>query len=315
MTTFLAASMLCLSAQAAPMPVILDTDIGGDIDDTWALCMMLASPELDVRLVTTAYSDTPAKTRLTAKILERVGRTDIPIGTGRKTEGKPLNQLQWIEGYSLEDYPGVVHEDGVQALIDTVKAAPEPITLCVLGPQTNIAEALKRDPSIADNARIVAMAGSVHIGYRDKPEPDAEWNVRANVESARAVFAAPWDIAFAPLDTCGNLRLVGERYQKIADAESPLAKVTLENYAIWRHRHHYPEGESSILFDTLAVYLCFSREFVAMEEVLLSIDDKGFTRVDPENGRPVACALSWNDEAAFKDLLVERMTRKPVARK
>ena len=315
MKTFLAASLLCLSAQAAPMPVILDTDIGSDIDDTWALCMMLGSPEFDVQLITTAFRNTPVKTRLVAKILEHLGRTDIPIGTGKQTDEEPLNQMPWIEGYALDDYSGVVHKDGVQALIDAVKAAPEPITLCVLGPQTNIAEALKRDPSIAKNARIVAMAGSVHVGYRDKPEPDAEWNVRANIEAARAVFAAPWDIAIAPLDTCGNLRLIGERYQKIAKSDSPLAKVTLENYAIWRHRDKYPEGESSILFDTLAVYLCFSREFVEMEEELLSIDDEGFTRPDPENGRPVDCALAWKDEAAYKDLLVERMTRKPVPKK
>jgi len=60
-------------------PVILDTDIGGDIDDTWALAMMLKSPELDVKLVVTATGDTTYRAKIVARMLEIGGRTDVPV--------------------------------------------------------------------------------------------------------------------------------------------------------------------------------------------------------------------------------------------
>src|SRR5690606_31447690 len=159
-------------------------------DDTWALAMILGSPQLDLKLITTAFADTATKTRLTAKILERLGRTDIPIGTGPATSQNAIHQETWLGDYTLDGYEGTVHEDGVQALIDAIHASEEPITLIVIGPQTNIAEALRRDPSIAEKARVVSMAGSVRVGYEGRSEPQPEWNVKADPEAAQAVFAA-----------------------------------------------------------------------------------------------------------------------------
>lgn len=64
------------------IPVILDTDIGGDIDDTWALAMLLNSPELDLKLVVTDTGNTTYRAKVAAKLLEVAGRTDVPIGIG-----------------------------------------------------------------------------------------------------------------------------------------------------------------------------------------------------------------------------------------
>jgi hypothetical protein len=95
-TFYLLTSLMILSSstQAEPIaadtkpavqPVILDTDIGSDMDDTWALVMMLRSPELDVKLITSASEDTQYRTKIIAKLLETAKRTDIPIGTGIST--------------------------------------------------------------------------------------------------------------------------------------------------------------------------------------------------------------------------------------
>jgi inosine-uridine nucleoside N-ribohydrolase len=314
MTTLLCALPGCLLsiglAAQQPVPVILDTDLGDDIDDTWALCMLLGCPEVDLKLVVTASDDTDKKTRLVGKILERIGRTDIPLGKGVKNSDHAINQEAWLGDYTLERYPGKLHEDGVQAMIDLIQASPEPIVLLVIGPQTNIAEALKRDPSIAKKARVVAMEGSVHIGYDGKPGRAPEWNVKRDVAAAKAVYAAPWSITMAPLDSCGTLRLKGERFAKVAQSDNPLAQAVIENYRQWTHFKHHPEGESSVLFDTVAAYLAFSETLCKMETVKLSIDDEGNTAPD-ENGRPVACALDWNDRDAFEDLLVRSLTVKP----
>ena len=101
----------------AQVPVILDTDIGGDIDDTWALVMMLKSPELDVKLVATDTGNTTYRAKVVAKMLEVAKRTDIPIGVGIHISDDPGPQQPWVEDYDLSSYPGTVHQDGVDALI------------------------------------------------------------------------------------------------------------------------------------------------------------------------------------------------------
>jgi hypothetical protein len=83
------------------IPVILDTDIGDDIDDTWALALLLRSPELDVKLVTTATGDTTYRAQIVARLLEVAGRTDVPVGIGPAGPLRtPPRQTAWIEGYS-----------------------------------------------------------------------------------------------------------------------------------------------------------------------------------------------------------------------
>lgn len=311
MPTVITALLTTTALIAAPgnaVPVILDTDIGDDIDDTWALAMLLGSPEVDLKLVTTAFNDTPTKTRLLAKILERVGRTDVPIGTGVRTEVKPIHQAEWLGDYDLADYPGKVHEDGVQAIVDTIRAAPGQVALVVIGPQTNIAAALDRDPSIAEKARVYAMAGSVRIGYEGAPKPVAEWNVLCDPKAAQRVFEAPWEIVLDPLDICGTLRLTGEDYLRVERSESPLAKAVVENYDRWSHRPHHPRDSSSILFDTVAAYLAFDEAAVTFENLKLSVNDKGETVIDEASGRPVKAAVSWKDERAFKERLVQTLT-------
>ena len=307
MSILLPATLVVMTLHANPVHVILDTDLGDDIDDTWALCMLLGLEQVDVKLIVTASDDTPVKTRLVGKILEYVGRTDIPIGMGVKTSENAIHQTQWLDDYSLEKYPGTVHQDGVQAMIDLIHASAEPLVLCVIGPQTNIAEALRRDPGIAKKTRVVSMAGSVHIGYDGRQGRMPEWNVVKDVAAARAVFAAPWPITMAPLDICGTLRLEGARYQRVEDAASRLGRCVIENYRDWANRDHHPKDASSILFDTTAAYLAFSNDYMNLESVKLSIDDKGNT-VPDDNGRPVTCALTWKDRDAFEEMLVKALT-------
>jgi len=107
------------------IPVILDTDIGSDIDDTWALALMLRCPELDVKLVTSATGDTIYRAKLIARMLEVAGRSDIPVGVGLRQGGAPGPQAPWVAGYDLGRYPGPVHEDGVGAMIGAILGLPQ----------------------------------------------------------------------------------------------------------------------------------------------------------------------------------------------
>ena len=296
------------------IPVILDTDIGGDIDDTWALAYLLRSPELDLKLLVTDFADTVYRAKLAARLLEVAGRTDVPIGIGLRQSEDAGPQQAWVSEYSLESYPGTLYQDGVQAMIDIVRAAEEPITLIAVGPAPNLREALERAPDIADKVRFIGMYGSVRMGYNGSPEPEAEWNVRADVEAVRAVLAAPWEVTLTPLDTCGLLKITGERYAAVRDSTDPLAQAIIENYRLWLPNIDWepettdPDVASTTLYDVVAVYLAFAEDLVEIEEIGLRVTDEGLT-IEDEAGRPARCALRWRDMRGLERQIVDRLTR------
>ena len=305
---------------APPVPVILDTDIGDDIDDTWALAYLLRSPELDLRMVVTDYGDTVYRARVTARLLEVAGRTDVPIGIGTRQAEGGGRQSAWVEGYELSDYPGTVHQDGVQAMIDAILASDEPLTVIAIGPAPNLPEALERAPEIAERARFVGMYGSVRLGYGGSPAPEAEWNVRAAPAAVRAILAAPWQVTLTPLDTCGLLELTGDHYAAVRDSRDPLARAVIENYRLWLPHVDWlpdqpdlPDRKSTTLFDVVAVQLAFDESLLEIEEIGLRVTDAGMTVEDP--GAPRArCALRWRDMGALQALIAERLTAGSGAR-
>ena len=290
------------------IPVIYDSDIGDDIDDTWALGFLLQCPRVDVKLVVGDQGKPLYRARLFAKFLEFTGHADVPIGIGIGDRNSDMGpQAEWIEDYELDRYPGIIYQDGVQAIIDTILQAEEPITLLCVGPLPNIAEALRREPTIARKARFVGMQGSIRLGYGGSPEISDEYNVRADVKACQKVFAAGWPVTITPLDTCGLVQLEGRRYAKVKESLHPVARAILENYRIWSQDKDAPNTHSSTLFDTVAVYLTFSETFCVMETLNIRVDDQGYTRIDP-SGNSLHTAVSWKDMDSFKDLLVHRIT-------
>jgi inosine-uridine nucleoside N-ribohydrolase len=297
------------------IPVILDTDIGTDIDDTWAMAMMLKCPELDVKLIVSDTHDTVYRAKIIARLLEVAGRSDIPVGVGTSQKTNSGGQAAWVEGYDLHSYAGKVHDDGVQAIIDTTMRSRETVTLICIGPVPNIAAALKREPRIAGKARFVGMHGSIARGYGDGQPPAAEYNVVEDAASCRACFEAPWvERVITPLDTCGRVRLDGARYQRLLASREPLMQAVLENYRLWavQHKDLDPQTYSTILFDTVAVHLAFSTRFLSMKRMGVAVTDKGMTVPDPK-GPSVNVALDWQDLDGYLDYLVDRLLA-PVCR-
>jgi inosine-uridine nucleoside N-ribohydrolase len=299
------------------IPAILDTDIGSDIDDTWALAMMLNSLELDVKLVVSATGDTVERAKLIAKMLEAAGRTDIPVGIGVKQCDDPNGpQAPWVEGYDLQKYPGVVHKDGVGAEINAIMESPEPVTLIGIGPAPNLGAMLDREPRVARKARFVGMYGDLRGGHRDNPKTVAEYNVKTDVRASQKIFTAPWDMTVTPLDTCGKVRLGGAKYARVRDCKNPLARATIENFRVWVRTVRWqdkwgakpdPDVISSTLFDTVAVYLAFADDLLVMEDLGVRVTDDGFTVID-DRAKTVHCATRWRNMAAYEDLLVERLS-------
>lgn len=299
------------------IPVILDTDIGDDIDDTWALAILLNSPEVDIKLITTSTTNTLNKARIVAKLLMAANRTNVPIGIGIPMGDTLMQQSGWVKEFKLSSYPGPVVYDGVGCLIDTIMNSPEPITLIVIGPLYNIAEALERKPQIAEKVNFVGMLGSIYKGYGNSPTIAPEHNVKTFPKASQKVFKAPWkSMVITPLDTCGIIRLKGEKYRAVLQSENPVAKAVIDSYRAWSKHPCYPVNsrgnpdiESTELFDTVAAYLAISTDLVKMEKLPIEVNDQGYT-VIKDGGSMVNCAVEWKDLNAFENWLVERVTGK-----
>ncbi len=302
------------SLRTQKIPVILDTDIGDDIDDTWALIMLLKSPELDLKLVTTTHGKALYRAKLIARLLEVAGRTDIPVGLGAGGHEGAGRQQAWVEDYDLGKYPGKVAQDGVQALIDTVIESPEPVTVISIGPSTTVAAALERRPDITSRAVFVGMQGAVRKGYDGGPV-GPEYNVHENIPAARKALLAPWKkTVITPLDTCGLVRLTGKRFQALTKSSDNLIVVLLENYRLWAKKESVNElTESSVLFDTVAVYLALPgpKPHLRLEELAVNISDDGITVLDSAGAR-MSVATAWVDLDGYEDFLLKVLLSVPA---
>lgn len=174
----------------------------------------------------------------------------------------------------------------------------------------NVAAALAREPRIAKRARFVGMHGSVRLGYEGSKTPAAEWNVKAAPQACQKVFAAPWDLTITPLDTCGLVKLDGDRYRRIRDSKDPIASAVIENYRLWNKSNGgqaaAAENHSSTLFDTVAVYLAFSHDLCKMERLGLRVTGDGLTVLD-DHAKPLNVATAWQNLDGFRDFLADRL--------
>lgn len=301
-----------------PIPVILDTDIGTDIDDTWALAQLLRCPELDTKLILTSHGDATFRSTVTAKFLSVAGRTDIPIGLGLPNETTSeayRNQDPWIRGFDVAQYEGEIVEDGIGRAIRIIEESSEPVTIIAITPAGNLAEMLARAPGIASRCRLVGMFGSFDVGYSGGLPASNETNVRMRPDAFRSVIAAPWiDVLLTPLDTCNAAVLSGGLYHRIWSAtDDPVVRAVIENYCLFAPRVSWMHCDffalrSTVLFDCVAVYLAYSEDFVETETVRFKITDDGFTVRDEAAGEFTArVALRWKDLDGFHEHLTERL--------
>ncbi len=224
------------------------------------------------------------------------------------------HQQGWLGKYDLDSYRGTVHDDAVDAILKTIHASTDPVTLICIGAVPNIAEALRRDPSIVSKARFVGMHGAINVGYGGRPPVVPEANVRGNPKALKQVFAAPWECSITPLDTCGIVDLSGKRYAKVYQSKAVGVSSLMENYRDWLTRVPWLEvkpdaaKQSSTLFDVVAVHMAFSEDFLQMESLNVAVEDDGLTRVDPTAPK-IRCAMKWANLDGFKDMFVDRLAQ------
>jgi inosine-uridine nucleoside N-ribohydrolase len=292
-------------ASAAMVPVLLDTDIGDDIDDAFALALALASPELDLRGVTTVFGDAHTRALIVCRFLQAVGRPDVPVASGALARPKPDSKGQMQYGLRPNFRKRLERDTAVEFLYKQLKARPGELTLVPVGPLTNIAELLRKHPDCKPwIKRIVLMGGSVRVGYDLKPPPIPEWNLKCDVKAAQAVFASGVPLVVAPLDATAKVSLEEAQRRRLWGAGTPLTNQLHALYQLW-------DKKTPILFDPVAVTLCFTEKFCTMEDMRLEVDDKGVTRI--VRGKPNARVATATRQDDFVQWYVDRLASgKPI---
>jgi len=298
-------------ASATPQLVLLDTDIGDDIDDAFALALVLHSPELKLLGITTAYGDTELRAKLVDRYLGAVGRTNIPVASGVPT---PHTNVFTQAAYAQQGPGGQKHPDGVQFLLDQIKAHPGEITLIAIGPLFNVQAAIERDPATFKQLkRVVLMGGSIHRGYDNilnsnlpaaMRTPSSEWNINRDPAGARALLASGVPVFMMPLDST-QIHLQAPEREKIFSHGSALTdQLTLLYHQWMAGSEGHPDTPT--LFDPVAVAYVIRPDLCPATPIRLDVDDKGFTR--PVDGNPNVQVCLKSDEKGFLDLLLGRIT-------
>jgi purine nucleosidase len=281
-------ALLCTApdASAQRLKIILDTDIGGDIDDAWALGLAMQSPALDLIGVTITDGDTPARAKVACKLLHAGRRDDVPVAVGRKTHDHPEFQFAWAEDFTAKQ---PVAQAAADFIVDTVRKQPGEITLVAVGPLQNVADALRKDPGIAKLfKRVVLMSGSIgRSAWHAMAIP--EWNVVSSTPDAQVVYAAGLPLTTVPLDSTTYVTLKDEERERLRKHDSPVTRSLEALYRLWLKS---PTSRMT-LHDQLAVAETVRPgDFFGRKDTLaLIVDDKGFTKIDAARGRPAAVCL------------------------
>ena len=299
---------LMLSGSAAAqsrLPVILDTDIGTDIDDAWALAFVMRSPDLELLGVTISDGNTPARAPIACKMLHVDGRGDVPVAVGRQTTDEAEHQFSWAEDFTAKR---PIAQPAAQFIVETVRRRPGDVTLIAVGPLQNIADALRLEPRLPTLVkRVVLMSGSIGASAWS-PVAVAEWNVVRSIADAQAVYAAGLPLTIVPLDSTTYVSLKDEERERVRAQKTPLARAIEALYRLWLES---PTSRMT-LHDQMAVAetVRAGAFFGACGTLPLVVDAKGYTRVEPGTGKPVAvCREPKRD--AFMKFYLDGLTAAP----
>lgn len=289
--------VLGAAAPAKKIPILVDTDIGTDIDDAFALALVMRSPELELLGVTTVSGDTHARARLAAKLLWEGGDRYVPVAAGVPGRPLPCEQTRWAKGFRS---PQIRSLNAATFLDEVLRRRAGKATIVALGPLTNIAALLEKDPRVKQKIQqIVLMGGSIAHGYGDDPNPVAEYNIAANPTAAQKVFRSGVPILMVPLDVTAMLQLRYAYRRRIFTQLTPLTNALLILHELWN------QGAPT-LFDPMAMAMVIDPKLCETKPMAIEIDSNGFTRAAKGKAPNAVVALHTNP-AHFFGFVLKRL--------
>ncbi len=291
---------------AARQPVIIDTDIGDDIDDAFALTIALLDPRLEVLGVTTAWGDTRTRTLLVRRLLATLDRRDVPVAQGPVTQDAvPFSQRKWALGAS-DTSPA---PDAIEFIREQVHGRPGQITLIALAPLSNIEALQRRDPGALHQLRqVVIMGGSIHAGYNlggavPVAEPAAEYNIASAPQGLAILLRSGIPVRLFPLDST-QIKFDEVRRARLFAYGSPASDALTLLYHQWRLLNSWGQITPT-LFDAVPVVWMLQPASCPLTTMRISVDERGYTR--PVDGKPNVDVCLAVDENTTQRLIIDTL--------
>ena len=272
---------------AERIPIVFDTDIGTDIDDAFALGLIFASEELELRGITTVGGDTKERAMMVCRFLSMSGRRHTRVAAG--ADPQPVRPIASQHQYYY--HPDVLFDrtkkseaqTAVEFLQARLKQQPAKTMLIAAGPLTNIARLIGEHPDTKSSIqRIIVL----------------EANIKLDIDSAKSVFASGIPLVLVPETVCDGLKLDDAQVEKIFSPGSALTRQVQTLYQLW-DQHEPP------LADVLAVVLAFNESFAEYSDHAIIIDDQG--KLQDAKGEPNVRMVAKLKQKAFVDWYVNRI--------
>lgn len=287
---------------ASPEKIIIDTDIGDDVDDAFAVALALRSPELQILGISTTFGDTETRARLLDRLLGVTGFSSIPVAVGTPTQ---VNNVFTQRPYAESGrFARASHPKAVDFILEQIRHDPGRITLIAIGPLVNVGALIDRDPTTFSKLkRVVLMGGSIarrygDLGYSPPRGPEPEWNIKNDIPSARKLFASGVPVFMMPLDST-QLKLDEVKRDIVFRAGTPLTDALTVLYHQWGQL-------TPTLFDAMPVAYILKPELCPVKPLHIRVDDQGYTRT--EAGVPNAQVCLDSDPEAFFRFYIPRIS-------
>lgn len=305
--------------------IILDTDPG--IDDALAILLLAASPEISLEAITVTHGNTDVDKCLknALKLVELAGIAGVPVARGAS---EPLvKELTVAEethgdgglGYAVLPNASVNASPltAVQTIIELVHKYPNEITILAIGPVTNIALAIHKDPSILKLIKnVVIMGGAIH--YPGNMTPDSEYNVYCDPEAFDIVLRSGLDITVVPLDVTYKCLFTTEHVARLSSAKKEIRDFITDSTRFYMEFHaEYQDIMGCAINDPLAAAILIRPDLVSLRDYYMTIELKGeHTRAKTSVDHFKVLGKNPNTKVAmevnvgaFMDFFIERVSK------
>jgi purine nucleosidase len=300
------------AAQQSPAPakdpekIIIDTDIGDDIDDAFAVALALQSPEVRILGFSTVTGDTTARAKILDEMLGQSDHRDIPVAAG-KPANLPFTTTPYIGRQGrfgeMGRFAKATHPPAVEFILEQINRFPGQITLVAIGPLSNIGSLIDKDPQAFRRLkRVVMMGGSIAAGYDDAIKIAVpEYNILADIPSAQKLFQSGVPIYMMPLDSTAQLKFDEVKRAALFYQASPLTDSLALLYLL--------SGITTpVMYDPMVVAFVIDPQLCPVEPMHVVVDEKGITRSEP--GAPNAQVCLHSDADTFFRFYLKRFAAK-----